>query len=198
MKKITILILFSILTVYPFVSLLSYTNLAPAEVHTRLAQGDTLILLDVREIIEYRNGHIAEPVGQLPLTPVNMPWNSGILSTEYNLLPANVDIIVYCQSGGRSAAASSFLESVGFTRIYNMTGGFSSWIYEQRNYGFGDHTGQWVHITDPEPVTITCTETEDTSKIIFAANAIPSGDSIYIEFHFASLNTFIHVSETIS
>lgn len=191
MKKIINLLLFALLTFFPFMNLLCYTNLTPAEVHTRLAQSDTLFLLDVREISEYRNGHIAEPDGLLPITPINMPWNTGILSVEYNRLPADIDIIVYCQSGGRSAAASSFLETMGFTRIYNMTGGFSSWTYEWRNNGYGDHSGNWVHVTDPEPVEIICTETEDTSKIIFPGSAIPNGDSIYIEFHFASLHPFL-------
>ena len=81
-------------------SVLGYTNLTTEEVHNRLVQADTLLLLDVREVSEYRNGHIAEPTGQLPLTPVNMPLNSNILSAEYSRLPTDIDIIVYCRSGG--------------------------------------------------------------------------------------------------
>jgi rhodanese-related sulfurtransferase len=150
-----------------------YSDITPTEVHTKLADGDTLILLDVREVSEYFAGHIAEPDGQLPLTPVNMPWNSNILSAEYNRLPNNIDIIVYCQSGGRSALASAFLELNGFSRIYNMTGGFSSWSYETRDNGFGNHTGQWVSSLGPDPVIVTCVETGDTSKIIFPVSAIP-------------------------
>ena len=82
-------------------STLAYNDITPEEVHTRLAEGDTLLLLDVREISEYWAGHIAEPTGMLPVTPVNMPWNSNVLSTEYNRLPTDIDIIVYCQSGGQ-------------------------------------------------------------------------------------------------
>ena len=163
-----------------------YSDITPADVHDKLVQGDTLILLDVREISEYSAGHIAEPDGQLPLTPVNMPWNSNVLSAHFNRLPADIDIIVYCQSGGRSALASAFLESNGFSRIYNMTGGFSSWSYESRNGGFGNHTGQWVSSSGADPVTITCVESGDTSKIIFPVSAISGTDSIYLELHFAS------------
>lgn len=169
----------------------SYSDITPAEVHTRLVEGDTLILLDVREISEYFSGHIAEPDGQLPLTPVNMPWNSNVLSTVYGRLPSNIDIIVYCQSGGRSALASAFLESNGFSRIYNMTGGFFSWSYETRDSGFGDHTGQWVSSSGPDPVIVTYVEIGDTSKIIFPVSAIPGTDSIYLELHFASPYEFI-------
>ena len=125
MKKLAI-VLISLCLTQP-VSLLAYTNLTPEEVHQKLVNGDTLLLLDVREIDEYEEGHIAEPPGHLPLTPALMPWSSGILENYYYRLPTNMDIIVYCRSGGRSASASAFLESQDFTRIFNMTSGFSGW-----------------------------------------------------------------------
>jgi rhodanese-related sulfurtransferase len=154
-------------------------------------QGDTLILLDVREIAEYMNGHIAEPDGQLPLTPVLMPWNSSVLSSEFSLLPTDVDIIVYCQSGGRSAAASAFLDAHGYSRIFNMLGGFSSWSYENRPNGFGNHSGKWVNPAGSYPVEIICIETGDTSRIIFPPTAYPETDSIYIELHLASFKPYL-------
>jgi len=171
--------------------LFCYDDVTPEEVHTRLIQGDTLLLLDVRELSEYLNGHIAEPNGQLPLTPALMPWSSGVLEVEYSHLPADRDIIVYCQSGGRSAAAAAFLESQGFNGIFNMTGGFSSWTYETRINGYGDHSGQWVHVAGVNPVIITCPGTYDTSKIIFPPSAVPVTDSIYLELHFASSKPFL-------
>ena len=172
-------------------SLFCYDNVTPEEVHTRLVQGDTLLLLDVREISEYFSGHIAEPNGQLPLTPALMQWNSSVVQAEYSRLPLNIDIIVYCASGGRSALASAFLESNGFTRIFNMTGGFSSWTYESRTNGFGDHSGQWVNTTGVDPVVITYPGIYDTSKIIFPPSAVPVTDSIYVELHFASNKPFL-------
>lgn len=141
-------IIISMLCITFFSTSFGYTNLTPSQVHSRLVAGDTLLILDVREWSEYSSGHIAEPSGYLPLTQACMPWNSGVLSAEYGRFPADIDIIVYCASGGRSAAASSFLEGQGFTRIFNMTGGFSSWSYESRTGGFGDHSGVWVHPTD--------------------------------------------------
>ena len=167
-------------------SVLAYTNLSPAGVHDRLVAGDTLLLLDVRETSEYRNGHIAEPSGRLPLTPANMPWNSLILADEYARLPRTVDIIVTCGSGGRSASASTFLESMGFTRVFNMTGGFSSWPYERRAGGFGDQSGAWVRSADPSPVGIACASTDDASGIVFPGGTPLDGDSMYVELHDAS------------
>jgi len=173
-------------------SLWSYTNLTPAEVHTRLVDDDSLLVLDVREVSEYKEGHMAEPPGYLPITPVNMPLNSNVLEQHYSDLPRDIDIIVYCRSGSRSATASSFLETQGFTRIYNMTGGFSSWNYEFRIGGYGDHSGHWVHSTDHFPATITYVENADTSKIIFPASALPEGlDSLYMELHRTSTSAHI-------
>ena len=85
-----------------FSSALGYTNLSTAQVYNKLVDGDTLLVLDVREVYEYRAGHMAEPEGQLPLPPVNMPWSSSVLSEKYSRLPRDIDILVYCRSGARS------------------------------------------------------------------------------------------------
>jgi len=189
MKKILFLLFISLYITTG--SLLCYDDVTPSEVYARLVQGDTLLLLDVREAAEYFNGHIAEPNGFLPLTPALMPWNSDVLENEYSRLPSDKDIIVYCQLGGRSALASAFLETNGFIRIFNLVGGFASWTYEIRTNGFGDHSGQWVNATGVSPVVITCPGVYDTSKIIFPSSAVPVTDSIYVELHFAFSKPFI-------
>jgi len=182
---------FLLLVNFYFSPLWGYADITPGEVHTRLTEGDTLIILDVREVVEYTTGHIAEPTGQLPITPANIPWGSNVLRAEYQRLPQDVDIIVYCQSGGRSLSASLFLESKGYTGIYNMLGGISSWSHETRVDLYGDNSGLWVSPGNLNPATIICTETGDTSKIIFPSNALPGTDSIYVEFHFASHHPFL-------
>jgi rhodanese-related sulfurtransferase len=170
----------------------AYTNLTPSEVHDRLISGDSVLVLDVREVDEYKTGHMAEPPGNLPLTPMNMGLNSGVLEENFNLLPRDIDIIVYCRSGGRSATASAFLENQGFSRIYNMTNGFSSWTYESRTGGYGDHSGSWIRIEDPSPVTLLFENKGDTSKVVFSTSAIPAGmDSVYFELHLAPVTAYI-------
>jgi hypothetical protein len=42
-------------------STIAYTSLSPANLHTRLVNKDTLLILDVREWSEYTAGHLAEP-----------------------------------------------------------------------------------------------------------------------------------------
>ncbi len=158
----------------------AYTNLTPEQVYSRLAARDSLLLLDVREVSEYTSGHIAEPDGIPVLTPVNMPWSSGVLENNKDLLPDDIDIIVYCKSGGRSAAASAYLEGAGFTRISNMTGGFNSWAYESRTGGYGDHSGEWVHADDD---TVTIVAKDQESKLYLTGAALPEMDSVYVELH---------------
>ena len=189
--KTGFLITCSILFVILVTKVYAYTDILPEDVYARVVAGDTLILLDVREVIEYQNGHIAEPAEQLPLTPVNMPWNSNVLQAEFTRLPNEVDIIVYCQSGGRSALASAFLETNGFTKIYNMLGGYGSWTFDTRDGSYGDHSGQWIRANDPLPIEIICTGSGDTSKIIFPSSALPVPDSMFVELHFASNYMFV-------
>jgi rhodanese-related sulfurtransferase len=181
LKKTAVIVV--LISMTPVSSVLAYTNLSPAGVHDRLVAGDTLLLLDVREASEYRNGHIAEPDGRLPLTPANMPWNSGILADEHARLPRTMDILVTCGSGGRSASASAFLESKGFTRVFNMTGGFSSWPYERRAGGFGDESGAWIRSGDPGPVGVVCPSADGAGGIIFPGGVSLGVDSIYVELH---------------
>jgi rhodanese-related sulfurtransferase len=168
-----------------------FTTITAAAVHDRLVRGDSLILVDVREVYEYRAGHIAEPAGQLPLTPANMPYSSSVLTQEYDRLPRSIDIVVYCASGGRSAAASAFLEAKGFTRIYNMSGGFSGWTYEIRKEGYGDHSGKWVRPGDRNATTIFCISHGDSSKMDLPAGSLAGTDSIYFEIHPANNKSFI-------
>jgi rhodanese-related sulfurtransferase len=173
-------------------NLWSYTNLTPEDVYNRLVAGDTVLVLDVREISEYIGGHMAEPEGHLPLTPANFPLTSGVLEAQFSLLPRDIDIIVYCRSGGRSAVASSFLEGKGFNRIYNMTGGFSSWPYESRPGRFGDQSGTWIHIDDPSPVMLTFDNVGDTNKILISTASLTTGyDSVYVELHQAPVTAQI-------
>jgi rhodanese-related sulfurtransferase len=168
---------------------LGYDNIQPSEVHEKLVNGDTLIIVDVREWTEYIEGHIAEPEGQLPLTPALFPWSSGVLVNEYDRLPRDIDLIVHCRSGGRSAQASAFLESKGFTRIFNMVTGFKGgWEneYESRDKGYGDHSGKWYYPDDPDTTIISVPDSIGLSRITITPMALTGADSYYVEIHPAS------------
>lgn len=81
----------------------------------------TPLLLDVREPHEYEicriEGSVNVPMNQIPS----------------NLMKFGLDqeIVTICHHGIRSAAVADFLESRGFTRVSNLTGGIDAWAREQ-------------------------------------------------------------------
>ena len=81
-----------------------------------LVQGGAL-LLDVRSTGEYSDGGIEGSVN-IPIQEL-----AGRLD---ELGEKNGEIVVYCQSGGRSAMAKRLLESNGFTKVHDL-GGIGQW-----------------------------------------------------------------------
>jgi rhodanese-related sulfurtransferase len=101
---------------------LAYTILSPTQVKTMAENGTAGTILDVREYDEYCTAY----GGHIPCS-LNYPWNTGYLQTHYTELDPDAPYIIVCKSGSRSTSASAFLESLGFTKIYIMSGGMSSW-----------------------------------------------------------------------
>jgi rhodanese-related sulfurtransferase len=93
-----------------------YTEVEPDEIRARLARGENVFLLDVREPSEVEEW--AYPVG------VNIPL--GQLGDRLDELPAETTIVVACHAGGRSAAAATALSEAGYT-AENLTGGALAW-----------------------------------------------------------------------
>ena len=46
---------------------------------------------------------------------------------EISKLDKTIPIYVYCKSGGRSSNASKQLLDLGYTQVYNVMGGMTSW-----------------------------------------------------------------------
>lgn len=78
-------------------------------------------VLDVREPAEFAAGHLPKAV--------NIP--RGVLEFKISNHPdfqnKDADIIVYCQSGGRSALATEALSKLGYSKAVSMAGGFNQW-----------------------------------------------------------------------
>lgn len=79
---------------------------------------DDIQLLDVRQPLEYRTGHI--PGSRL--IPV------ADLEAHVDKLDPNLLTVVYCAAGVRSHAAVAILIHHGFTDVSHLPGGFSSWL----------------------------------------------------------------------
>ena len=92
------------------------------ELHSRIAEGADLQLIDVRRPAEYNNGHAP---GAINLTLTH-------LDEEVSKLDPHIPTAVICQSGYRSSAATGILARRGFKDVFNIVGGTSAWI----NAGF--------------------------------------------------------------
>jgi len=77
-------------------------------------------LLDVRTDAEVERGVIAGarhiPLHMLPMRCAELDRGTAL--------------VVYCQSGGRSAQACGWLASQGFERVSNLQGGILAWVRE--------------------------------------------------------------------
>ncbi len=98
-----------------------HTDVDPAGAKALIDSSEQLTIVDVREPDEYCTGYIA---GSL-----NYPWNSGVFEQKYTDLPVDDNVLVVCGSGYRSDKASSFLDSKGYSAVYDMTGGMSVWTF---------------------------------------------------------------------
>jgi rhodanese-related sulfurtransferase len=87
----------------------------PAGLSARLAEG-SVHLLDVRQPIEWRRGHIPG-AHNLPLLQ---------LKSRLSTLPSEKTIITVCASGHRSAAAARTLQRAGY-QAENLKGGMHAW-----------------------------------------------------------------------
>jgi len=94
-----------------------YGEVGPAEVKARIARGENVFLLDVREPVEVEEW--AYPIG------VNIPL--GELGDRLDEVPSDRSIVVACRSGQRSAAAAKALSDAGWT-AENLTGGAIAWV----------------------------------------------------------------------
>jgi molybdopterin/thiamine biosynthesis adenylyltransferase/rhodanese-related sulfurtransferase len=98
---------------------------SPEELAGRLASGgdgDVPFLLDVREPYEIPARALA--------ASVNIPLAA--LPSRLDDVPRARDVVVYCESGARSARALAILEASGHVRASHLAGGIARWLREGR------------------------------------------------------------------
>jgi rhodanese-related sulfurtransferase len=95
------------------------SEIAVEEVQKKLRDGETVLLVDVREGEEFQRGHV----------PGAMLVPRGVLEgVAPRVLPdRDAEIVAYCGSGQRSALAADTLQQMGYTRVRSMAGGFRDW-----------------------------------------------------------------------
>ena len=99
-------------------SLRKYQTISPMLTVTKLNTSNPIIV-DVREISEFKKGHIADAI-HIPVASLE----SQIKKID---LYKQDDVIVVCHTGMRSATACTSLKKLGFENVFLMTGGMQSW-----------------------------------------------------------------------
>lgn len=95
-----------------------FQTIQPATLKQMMAEKPDLVILDVRTPQEYLYlGHIPQAT-LLPLHELPNSWQQ--------LDPAK-ETVVLCQHGVRSQDASHYLAQLGFTALYNLEEGMSTW-----------------------------------------------------------------------
>ena len=94
-----------------------YGDLTVEEAKSLIEQNIRLKIVDVRLDTEFNSSHIPGAINVCACDPDNM----------LRQLDPNDEILVYCRSGMRSAAAMKFLNENGFSKVYNLAGGIVAW-----------------------------------------------------------------------
>lgn len=99
-------------------------QISVAEVKQSLDNKELITILDVRTPEEYQEGHLVESA-LLPLDEVKA-------KVEQALPNKDQKIIVHCRSGARSSRAVGEMKKLGYTNVFNMSGGILAW--ESKGY----------------------------------------------------------------
>ena len=93
-------------------------SVSPVQLADRLRSSPAaVVLLDVREPEERAFARI-EPSMHIPIYEI---------AGRVEEIPRDREVVVYCHSGSRSAMVAGYLESQGFERVANLTGGIDAW-----------------------------------------------------------------------
>lgn len=85
------------------------------------ANGD-FVILDVRTSGEFSSGHIRGAI--------NLDFYQPDFHARLSGLDKSKTYLVYCRSGNRSEQAVRMMQSNGFSKVYNLLGGFAGWYQE--------------------------------------------------------------------
>lgn len=94
------------------------SEITVTELRDRTAAHGNITLVDVRELNEWNLGHI----------PGAVHIGRGVLeSSVEQRIPRDADVVLYCQSGNRSALAGFTMQQMGYTSVSSLAGGWRDW-----------------------------------------------------------------------
>ena len=139
---------------------------------------DSPALLDVRELHEWKEGHIPGAV--------HIPRGSLESQVEQALPDRQQPVIVYCAGGSRSAFASKTLGELGYETVYNLAGGYTDWKRNgfptvlPRTLGEEQRTRYSRHLLIPEVGEAGQIKLLDSRMLLIGAGGLGSPASLYL------------------
>ena len=110
-----------------FMTLWSCNSSSKGEIHVVsqdemevILKRDHVQLIDVRTKEEFIAGSIYDAQ--------NIDFFDEDFDTKVLELDKSKPVILFCQKGGRSAKCAKKMKDLGFTKIYDLDGGYSKWI----------------------------------------------------------------------
>ncbi len=127
----------------PWAMLTSVPFIQEIDVDTLESCSTGTIVVDVRELEEYEQGHVPGAI--------NLPQAD--LASRLDELPRDCPLVLICRSGARSLRAAQFLRQVGFEQVANVQGGTEAWRVAGKPLAFGclsagrlhDIGSAWAH-----------------------------------------------------
>lgn len=110
---------------YKFSLSIGIEHISIEELAQMLEKEDTenIFFVDVREVQEFNEGYI-EGMVNIPLS---------VFEEEYNKIPRNKNVVIFCRSGNRSIQAANILKEKGYNNLTNVTGGMLEWNGEVKD-----------------------------------------------------------------
>src|SRR5215475_11542424 len=92
----------------------------PTELSKRLAAGEPVAVIDVRDPDEYRDGHIEAATN---ISRGFLEFRVGSVVSD-----PSTPVVLYCQTGLRSMLAAKALKDLGYTTVVNLQGGYQKGV----------------------------------------------------------------------
>ena len=92
----------------------------PAEVARRLAAGEKIVVIDVRDPDEFRDGHLEAAAN---ISRGFLEFRVGTAVSD-----PSTPVVLYCQTGLRSMLAAKALKDLGYSTVINLQGGYQKWV----------------------------------------------------------------------
>ena len=100
------------------------TELNVTQTAKQLNQTEPYQIIDVREPDEFVQGHLPNAH--------NIPRGVLEFKIEEAVSNQSTPIVVYCQTGGRAALSAHALQTLGYTDVTSIEGGYEAWIAQHQ------------------------------------------------------------------